>query len=219
MSLHSLWNYNSHNDDLTGDDWNGENFSWFSRKRALPTSLLYYEQNAVSLDQGGRILSSVVRPYPAKTAGIPLRFEYEATTGSFIYEWANPEPASTEKSAISSSPTTVHPPLNAHRAITTRETEIFLPSLITLGRDVMVHGLAANDSYLYDEGRQTLFVVVRDDTPGKKHSIRVELDPPLEPAFQVNSFWGDFGGQIISVTVLFLAIFAYWIRFVYNRQS
>ncbi|KAJ2925710.1 hypothetical protein H1R20_g11384, partial [Candolleomyces eurysporus] len=77
----TLWNYNPDNTDLYGDDWNGENFSWFSRNRALPASLLGYEQDDATLDNGGRILSSVVRPYPAKTCGVPVRFEYEVTTG------------------------------------------------------------------------------------------------------------------------------------------
>ncbi|GLB45923.1 putative cellulase (glycosyl hydrolase family 5) [Lyophyllum shimeji] len=64
----TLWTYNPSNNDQIGDDWNGENFSWFSSKRALPPSLLYYDQDARSLDNGGRILPAVVRPYPAKTS-------------------------------------------------------------------------------------------------------------------------------------------------------
>ena len=65
-----LWNYNPENNDKQGDDWNGENFSWFSRKEALPDS---YEQDSLSLGNGGRILDAVVRPYHAKTAGIPTK--------------------------------------------------------------------------------------------------------------------------------------------------
>jgi hypothetical protein len=60
--------------------------------------MLSHEQIAPALDQGARILHSIVRPYPAKTAGIPLRFEYEMATGVFVYEWTSPDtslPAST----------------------------------------------------------------------------------------------------------------------------
>jgi hypothetical protein len=30
----TLWNYNPANTDRDGDEWNGENFSWFSAERA-----------------------------------------------------------------------------------------------------------------------------------------------------------------------------------------
>ena len=85
-----IWSYNPYNDDEKGEDWNGENFSWFSRKRALLPSFLSYKQDSPTLDNGGRILPSIVRPYPAKTAGIPLKFQYEMTTGAFLFEWENP---------------------------------------------------------------------------------------------------------------------------------
>ena len=81
-----LWNYNPDNDDRAGDDWSGENFSWFSQKRALPSSWLDHTQTSPTLDNGGRILRAVVRPYPAKTAGIPLRFTYEINTSEFEFE-------------------------------------------------------------------------------------------------------------------------------------
>ena len=80
LSASRLWNYNPDNDDHTGDDWNGENFSWFSQKRALPPTWLDHAQHSPTLDNGGRILRAVVRPYPAKTAGVPLRFDYEINT-------------------------------------------------------------------------------------------------------------------------------------------
>ena len=85
-----LWSYNPDNDDQKGDNWNGENFSWFSRRCALPASLLYYGQDSPTLDNGGRILSAIVQPYPAKTAGIPCNFQYKMTTGAFLFEWENP---------------------------------------------------------------------------------------------------------------------------------
>ena len=203
-----LWNYNPANDDQTGDDWNGENFSWFSRKRALPPFLLYYEQTAPSLDNGGRILPSIVRPYPAKTAGIPLRFEYEMTTGSFVYEWANPDAGAADVPSVSASIS--EPPRNGHPKITALETEIFLPSLITHGRKVVVHGLDANDSHVYDQSRQTLFIVARDSKPGKTHTIEVSLSPPLTPTFEVNDFWSDFGPRVLALLGVLFGVSAYW---------
>ncbi|KAE9405555.1 glycoside hydrolase family 5 protein [Gymnopus androsaceus JB14] len=201
----TLWNYNPYNTDLAGDEWNGENFSWFSRSRALPPSLLYYEQSASSLDNGGRILPAIVRPYPAKTAGIPLKFEYEVTTGSFVFKWRNPDTESTEGAATVEKPTRAHPQIKA------LETEIFLPFMIAHGRNVVVSGLDNDDSYAYDEARQTLFIVARNTQPGKVHEVQVSLVSPegyrsREPLFEVNDFWSDYGIGLSVVLVLLFAL-------------
>ncbi|KAF9238092.1 glycoside hydrolase family 5 protein [Melanogaster broomeanus] len=178
LASFTLWNYNPDNNDADGDHWNGENFSWFSRRRALPPSLLDFEQSSFTLDNGGRILPSVVRPYPAKTAGIPLKFEYDMNIGKFTFEWTA---ATTTQER------------------TARETEIYIPSLMTHGRHLVVEGLAPEDKYVYDESRQTLFVV---------RKIAVSVRPPLRPHFYVNSFWDDFGELILSGLVVFIAMFA-----------
>lgn len=184
----TLWNYNPDNNDIRGDDWNGENFSWFSRRRGLPRSLLDLDQSSFTLDNGGRILPSIVRPYAAKTAGIPTRFEYEMNTGTFIFEWRSPE---SEDNIV----------------LTARETEIFVPSLVTYGRKLVVSGLSAGDKYTYDEARQTLFIVPRDGSSGRMHKIAVSVDPPLRPQFEVNTLWGDFGEVILSGLVVFVGLF------------
>ncbi|GLB39573.1 putative cellulase (glycosyl hydrolase family 5) [Lyophyllum shimeji] len=211
----TLWTYNPSNNDQIGDDWNGENFSWFSSKRALPPSLLYYDQDARSLDNGGRILPAVVRPYPAKTAGIPLKFEYEMSSGAFTFEWGNTAPES-ERDDIHPIPTVEAVPRSGHPKITALETEIFLPSLITLGRKVVVDGLDEADSYVHDERRQTLFIVARDTDPKRIHSIRVSLDPPLTRAFVVNDFWSDFGSRIVALVLLLLGVLAFALLGVYG---
>ncbi|KII91594.1 glycoside hydrolase family 5 protein [Plicaturopsis crispa FD-325 SS-3] len=204
----TLWNYNPDNDDATGDDWNGENFSWFSRKRAMPASLLNYEQTSPTLDNGGRILQTVVRPYAAKTAGIPLRCEYEVNTGTFTYEWVVPDPSDTRTVGAA---TTSQPPLVGHPPITTRETEIFVPSLLAQGRKVIVRGLGPKDSHVYDEKRQTLFVLVGDQTLGRRHTVTVSFDPPLDQLFEINDFWGDYGSRILALLIVFLGNLAYWV--------
>lgn len=206
----TLWNYNPDNDDQRGDDWNGENFSWFSRGRALPPSLLYHEQDAPSLDNGGRILPSIVRPYAAKTAGIPIHFQYEMNTGAFTYTWVHSTPNPASQTRLKGQESVFQPPRTGHAALTSLETEIFLPSQLTHGRRVIVKGLAPGDKYRYDESRQTLFIVCQDTSFDKFHSIIVSLDPPLAPAFAVNDFRSDFGGMIMSILVAILAILAYF---------
>ncbi|KAK7052960.1 hypothetical protein VNI00_004280 [Paramarasmius palmivorus] len=199
----TLWNYNPYNTDSAGDFWNGENFSWFSRGRALPPSLLDYHQSSVTLDNGGRILPVVVRPYPAKTAGIPIKFEYEVAEGRFVFEWCNP--SSTGKGSAS-----VADPPKALKDVTlkSRETEIFVPHSLTQGRKLVVSGLDGKDyAYRHDEERQTLFIVASDATPGKTHCLEVVVTPKSKrPVFRVNDFWGDWGSTVIAVVVGVLAM-------------
>lgn len=110
-------------------------------------------------------------------------------TGTFTFEWRSPE----SKDNI---------------VLTARETEIFVPSLITHGRKLVVLGLGAGDKYAYDEARQTLFVVTQDASSGRTHKITFSVDPPLRPHFDVNNFWGDFREAILSGLVVFVGLFA-----------
>ena len=207
LSIHSLWNYNPDNDDAHGDHWNGENFSWFSQRRSLPASFLNLTQTSATLDNGARILDAVVRPFPAKTAGIPLRFEYEMNTGEFTFEWCNADPKS-----ISYSNEISNPPLNGMPPLLARETEIFIPSLITNERDVVVEDLEDSDSHHYDSIRQTLYIVTADcETPGKKHKLTVKVRPELRAKFEVNDFWMDHGFRFVSVGVVILAVLIVWL--------
>ena len=142
----------------------------------MPASLLYYEQDSPTLDNGGRILSAIVRPYPAKTAGIPRNFQYEMTTGAFLYEWENPSQGKPATSGSGSSnnknnrdtKTISNPPRQWQHSLTSHETEIFLPSQLTHARKVVVEGAEEGDKYHYDEHRQTLFFVAGNNTPGHK---------------------------------------------------
>ena len=214
--LLSLWNYNPDNDDHTGDDWNGENFSWFSQKRALPSSWLDYSQTSPTLDNGGRILRAVVRPYPAKTAGIPLRFDYEINTGEFTYEWVVPEAgvSSLPSAAGSSSlpePSVYAPPRTGMPPLTTNKTQIFLPWQLAQGRKVVVRGLAEDDRWTYDEARQTLTIVTSDNAPGTIYRVTVGVDPLPKPAFVVNDFWDDFKGHVLLASAVFSSIVVFFI--------
>lgn len=203
----SLWNYNPDNDDTHGDHWNGENFSWFAQRRSLPPSFLNLAQTSATLDNGSRILDAVVRPFPAKVAGVPLKFEYEMNTGEFTFKWCNADPKSTSGSNEIS-----NPPLNRMAPLLAKETEIFVPSLITNERDVVVEGLEASDSHYYDHTRQTLYIVTADcETPGKRHQVRVRVRPELRAKFEVNDFWMDHGIRVVSFGVVIVAALIVWL--------
>ncbi|KAI0658179.1 glycoside hydrolase [Cubamyces menziesii] len=209
----TLWNYNPDNDDHTGDDWNGENFSWFSQKRALPSSWLDHNQTSPTLDNGGRILRAVVRPYPAKTAGIPLRFDYEMNTGELTFEWAVPEETTESNKAVDAnraSRASVHdPPRTGFPQLKTNKTEIFLPSQLAHGRKVLVRGLKPEDKYTYDEAHQTLTIATQDNAPGAVHRVTVFVDPPPKPAFVVNDFWSDWGLHVFTAAAFVLSFIVF----------
>jgi len=205
----SLWNYNPDNTDQEGDNWNGENFSWFSQRRAMPKLPLDHEQTSLHLDGGARILGAVIRPYPAKVAGIPLEFNYEMMNGEMSFSWMIPQ--GTE-----------------HDRLRTQETEIFFPSLLVSGRKLLLEARVdmsqykCDDeselvkklqvlteeryAYTYDEHRQTLFVIPKDTSAGIKHDIRVRVWPPVQPSFDLNDFWSDFGVWIGAVGSVLVAI-------------
>ncbi|QRV86919.1 Cellulase (glycosyl hydrolase family 5 protein) [Ceratobasidium sp. AG-Ba] len=159
----TLWNYNPDNDDVHGDFWNGENFSWFSRCRAdssFPAnphpSLL--DQSFDALDTGARLLPVIVRPYPAKIAGVPLEFKYEPRTGAFKFKFD----------------TSLNRDL-----VKARETEVFIPASLVEGRKLLVSGTPSLKT-TYDASRQTLFVV---HSQAGVHTLDITFDPPLGNEF------------------------------------
>ncbi|CCO36209.1 putative glycosyl hydrolase YIR007W [Rhizoctonia solani AG-1 IB] len=155
----TLWNYNPSNDDTHGDSWNGENFSWFSQSRADSnlSSTGALAQSNKALDTGARLLPVLVRPYPAKIAGIPMKFNYEPADGSFKFVFKAVDPSR----------------LKSMRA---RETEVFLPAELASGRKLLVDSEGSNLEWSYDPERQTLFVVHSGEGV---RTLMVSLDPPL----------------------------------------
>jgi hypothetical protein len=64
----TLWNYTADNSNARGDGWNDEDLSIFSRDQRTDPG---------DINSGGRGLQAVVRPYPAATAGEPLRMWFD----------------------------------------------------------------------------------------------------------------------------------------------
>jgi hypothetical protein len=72
------WNYAADNDWVHGDQWNGENFSVFSREtRDLPGGS----------PAGGRALEALLRPYPRAVAGRPMSFQFDRSSGLFSFSF------------------------------------------------------------------------------------------------------------------------------------
>lgn len=192
---------------MQGDRWCGENFSWFGKahKRSSPpfpslSALRSNSENAAhvldqsnsDLDDGGRILRAVVRPYPAKVAGVPLRWAYEVNTGQAEFEWYEP----------------------GGEELRCRETEVFYPAMLLAGgRTVQVDGLA-RETWRYDAKRQTLFIVpppppINSGTVGIERRVVIRVNSPLEPLFVMTTHWQDFAKWYMGAGAIILAIVGY----------
>jgi len=75
---YTLWNYTPDNDNVRGDQWNGEDLSIFSRDQ---------QDDLSNIDSGGRALAAVIRPYARATAGEPLRMEFDCPRRVWMYEF------------------------------------------------------------------------------------------------------------------------------------
>jgi len=162
-----------------------------------------------------------VRPYAAKTAGVPLRFEYEMATGAFTYSWAIPtsDTGSTSAGEVEYDgakdrlPSVQSPPLTGHPPLVARETEIFVPKQLVRGRRLIVEGLARGDTYTYDAARQTLFILLlpaaEQGSRAQTRTVHVRFDPPVRGELP-NDFWSDFGSPVGAVVVALLALVAYY---------
>jgi len=64
----TIWNYTPDNDNIRGDQWNGEDFSVFS---------LDQKKDPTDVNSGGRALRALLRPYPRATAGEPMQLSFD----------------------------------------------------------------------------------------------------------------------------------------------
>ena len=166
------------------------------------------DQTDASLDEGARILRAVVRPYPAKVAGIPVGLQYEMNTGRMHFEWLTPLQL---KGSLSKSSPNSQDPYNLYLTIKSNETLIFYPSMLARGRKLIVEGLKDGDSYRYDEDSQTIFITTQDNSSGAMHSATVRLDPPLQSLFPINTFMSDYGLRVYGVIAFLVALIAYFV--------
>ena len=137
----TLWNYTADNNNLRGDQWNDEDLSIFSRDQQGEASR---RDPMAHLDEGGRALPAVVRPYARATAGEPLRMRFDVRTRGFEFEFR-------------------------HDAAVSAPTEIFLPEYqYPHGCRVEV----SDGTYQVDPATRTL--VYRHSTERQVHRIQVK---------------------------------------------
>jgi hypothetical protein len=72
----TLWDYTADNDNVHGDQWNGEDLSIYSRDQRKGTGTLH---------DGGRALEAVVRPYARAVTGEPLATGFDLKTRVFTF--------------------------------------------------------------------------------------------------------------------------------------
>ena len=148
------------------------------------------DQSNAALDDGGRILRAVVRPYPAKVAGVTLRWAYDLNTGRAEFDWEAPK----------------------GKEPRCRESEVFFPAMLLAGgREVIVDGLE-RAAWKYNEALQTLFILPPPSEEGTRRQVVIRVDPPLEPLFVLTTHWHDFAGWYAAAGGLVLAVLAVLIR-------
>ncbi|MFX1265967.1 MAG: hypothetical protein ACFFH0_11345, partial [Promethearchaeota archaeon] len=77
--LHSMqWNYTPDNNNRWGDKWNLEDFSIFSPDQ---------QDSPSDLNSGGRAIRGFCRPHFVEVAGVPLRMDFSAKSGDFLFEF------------------------------------------------------------------------------------------------------------------------------------
>jgi len=219
----SLWNYHPENDDIHGDFWNAENFSWFSNQRARKPTTSYAQTDA-TLDKGARILESVVRPYPAKVAGIPLQFNYEINTGTFALTWLNPIPEPPRPRKSWQTGTVDEPPLRGHPPITSRRSEFFVPADWVKDEkediEVTLLGAAAGARWWYEKEVQTLYVETSEGVeklPGSAYRIAVRFKGRPQ-RWELRAWYQDFVRSPYGVGLLVL-LFALLMAFSTTRNA
>jgi hypothetical protein len=84
------WNYTPDNDNIHGDQWNGEDLSIFSRSQ---------QRDPHDINAGGRALDAIVRPYARAIAGEPLAMHFDRQRGTFTLRFRH-DPTVTEPTEI-----------------------------------------------------------------------------------------------------------------------
>jgi hypothetical protein len=74
----TIWTYSAANDNQWGDQWNGEDFSIFSRDQ---------QTDPEDINSGGRALDAVLRPYARKIAGEPTQMQFDLEQRYFDFEF------------------------------------------------------------------------------------------------------------------------------------
>ncbi|CEH15077.1 glycoside hydrolase family 5 protein [Ceraceosorus bombacis] len=156
---YTLWNYNPDNTVEHGDNWLSEDFSVFCDEDKARDKENYL--SAKPLYKGGRALNAILRPYAAKTAGIPLSSEWDSSKLIFKFRWKN------------------HPDLISANSEMARTSEFYLPRYWFEGTEFAVK--LTDGSWVYDSSKQSLYVRHANDELGVAHVLIVQALPGQKP--------------------------------------
>lgn len=121
-------------------------------------------------------MSHLQRPYPLRTAGIPLSLSYDSEKSNFRFVHVNPVDGIDDRPFDS----TIGPPLTGHPTISSRETVIFLPPrfLEAWRRPISYRPFdvsTSDGSWTVDESSQTLIWTHSEEGGGAEHWIEMRI--------------------------------------------
>jgi hypothetical protein len=163
----TLWNYNPDNRVEYGDGWNKEDFSVVNGDDVGGPVRRDYRNARHEHDElyrGGRVLDVIIRPYAVKTAGTPLRSDWDPHTLRFELEWQGRDDDDSK----------------AVGHVKARTTEVFIPAYHYAEHELVVTTSASDgssgSSWEYDAEQQTLYHTAdKGSTAARRHKLLVEI--------------------------------------------
>ncbi|WWD20684.1 hypothetical protein CI109_105160 [Kwoniella shandongensis] len=201
----NLWTYNPTNRNDIGDDWNAENFSWYSNHNRSIASKKAEDSN--DLDAGGRLLDVIVRPYVVATSGTPQSSTYDYETGHFTHRW---------RSTLR--PDTTAPQIN-------EVTEIFLPRRVFREGEIEFSA-SVGGRLQFDWPNQRLWVWFEDSpqiiyetkTPDRRRRIDVWVPAKASKSEGEWKTWHYVVAALVAIVALWVAYAAQMMEWENNRR-
>ncbi|KAH8918208.1 glycoside hydrolase family 5 protein [Atractiella rhizophila] len=160
-----IWNYNPYNTDEKGDEWNEENFSFWSISalKTLDKGASAEEQ----LRNGLRLINAIQRPHASKVAGIPTKTTYDKGTRKFTFSFRN---AYCSEHPQDSNGVLMYLPFE----IKSKMTEIYFPERVYGKENVKFE--VSDGMYKWDHEEQRILWMHEEEAEGYEHRFVAFID-------------------------------------------
>jgi len=168
---YALWNYTPDNTNSLGDQWNGEDLSIYSNDQTV-------KNTANSVDNGGRALRAVIRPFVSAVVGNLVENSFDIQTGRYQLTISKSDSILTQKKL----PTIIYlPPFYYQDGF---DTELSDGQLVATDNTMIWH-------YFYPDNRS-------------KHQVIITPKKSLSAIFIIN--WQRILAIVVLLGILFLIV-------------